>query len=304
MENKSILSGTPIFISCFCRNIFISGEIQFYTINVLTPHLISPSIFILVSPSMAEKYLLLTIWGPEFKFVPYPVNHNNVITKSLQTHFVPFESYKASYNSTSIYCLKKKNNSDVKIVRFSVQVSVSPSINGFLSRVRTTERLPLTYYTKRCDSVNTHNFSLFTPFSHLTLKITQEVSNTMYCPEKKQCSFLTHSAAVFLQEALLILAAISPVRSLSASTTLTHFLMPISVTFFFSHQAQCCPITTLRFLLHKVRNITFWYRMAIYSVEDIQSQAYKIQGFKFFLLIFLFSWARASIKNAADQQSN
>lgn len=44
--------------------------------------------------------------------------------------------------------------------------------------------------------------------------------------------------------------------------------------------------------------------MTIYSVGDIQSQAYKIQGFKFFLLIFSFFWACASIKNAADQQSN
>lgn len=49
--------------------------------------------------------------------------------------------------------------------------------------------------------------------------------------------------------------------------------------------------------------MTFLYSMTIYCVGDIQSQAYKIQGFKFFLLIFLFFWACASIKNAADQQS-
>lgn len=68
---------------------------------------------------MAEKYLLLTISGQDFKFIPYPVNHNNVITKSLQTHFFLFESYKASYNSTSVYSLKK-NISDIKIIAFSV----------------------------------------------------------------------------------------------------------------------------------------------------------------------------------------
>lgn len=103
---------------------------------------------------------------------------------------------------------------------------------------------------------------------------------------------LTHSASAFLHDALMIPAAISSVRSVSASTTVTLSLcqpvcqpgsltMPSAVLLqlFFIYQVK--PGT-------KHRPMTFLYRMTIYCVGDIQSQAYKIQGFKFFLLIFLF----------------
>lgn len=107
---------------------------------------------------------MLTVSDPDFKFVPYPVNHDDVITKNLQTlvsHLNPTKPH---------IRYKKRNNSDTNITRFSMQVSAGLSVAGFLSRVRTTERLPLTYHTKPCAVVNICSCSPFTPFSHWTLK--------------------------------------------------------------------------------------------------------------------------------------
>lgn len=156
------------------------------------------------------------------------MHHNNIIIQNLQTLISHLDPTKPPTITPAYTGLKNPNHSDSKMIRFCCENLCWPQ-HCWIPKQGENNWNACTDIPHHvtCNKIQV-NICSCSPFSHPTLRITQEAFNAMYCPGKSTV-VLTHSASAFLHDSLLI-PAVSPLLEVSLLALLLQIL---------SHQPVC-----------------------------------------------------------------